>query len=53
VVQLVRILLELRLASRITWYWLTCVYMVLICRWPKASYSVLSMVEGAMPSARR
>src|SRR5271166_4373674 len=24
-------------ASRITWYWLSCVYMVLIWRWPKAS----------------
>jgi hypothetical protein len=20
--------------SRITWYWLSCVYIVLICRWP-------------------
>src|SRR5271156_641464 len=29
-------------ASRITWYWLSCVYMVLICLWPKASYKVLS-----------
>ena len=23
--------------SSTTWYWLTCVYIVLICRWPKAS----------------
>jgi hypothetical protein len=37
-VELVRVVLESagRL-SRITWYWFTCVYIVLICRWPKAS----------------
>src|ERR1700692_2226027 len=36
-------------ASRTTWYWLSCVYIVLIWRWPKASYRVLSMVAGAIP----
>src|SRR5580700_5781396 len=35
--------------SRITWYWLSCVYIVLIWRCPKASYRVLSMVDGAIP----
>ena len=35
--------------SSMTWYWFNCVYMVLIWRWPKASYRVLSMVEGVMP----
>ncbi len=33
-----------------TWYWFSWVYIVLICRWPKASYKVLSMVVGAIPS---
>ncbi len=33
-----------------TWYWFSCVYSVLICRWPKASYSVLSTMAGVIPS---
>ncbi|GCE79715.1 hypothetical protein MSKU3_1190 [Komagataeibacter oboediens] len=35
-------------ASRITRYWLDCVNMVEIWRWPKLSYSTLSMVWGVM-----
>ena len=32
-----------------TRYWLDCVYSVDTMRWPKASYSALSMVAGVMP----
>ena len=35
--------------SSTTWYWLSWVNMVEIWRWPKASYSVLSIVCGVMP----
>ena len=32
-----------------TWYWFSDVNIVETMRWPKASSSVLSMVEGRMP----
>src|ERR1700677_3887934 len=36
--------------SRTTWYWFNCVKMIETCRWPKASYRVLSMACGRIPS---
>ena len=38
------------LTSSTTRYWFNCVNMIEICRWPKASYSVSSIICGVMPS---
>src|SRR6202041_3697684 len=36
--------------SSTTWYWFNCVKMIETCRWPKASYRVLSMACGRIPN---
>ena len=41
--------LERGSTSSTTWYWLSDVNIVETMRWPKASSSVLSIVDGSMP----